>query len=251
LQNYPNLEYIIIDGGSTDNTLEIIKKYEPWITFWVSEPDHGQSHAINKGFNKCTGEYVNWISSDDLLCKDALSNLAPELVKKGRSFYIGKGIRIDEKSQVIDEIKPSEIKKFEELIDIRNFWRKGNSICQQGTLYPLDEVIKAGCLNEKNHFTMDYELWGKLLMSGIPVIKCSFPIGMFRWYKGQKTSRTTKVTRSLTRTACSLVRKHKNLPTFKKCNLIILVWQYKILFFYQSLRSFIGVRRRLRSLMHG
>ena len=58
LQNYPNLEYIIIDGGSNDNTLEIIKKYEPWITYWISEPDKGQSDAINKGFQKATGYMV-------------------------------------------------------------------------------------------------------------------------------------------------------------------------------------------------
>lgn len=55
LQNYPNLEYVIIDGGSTDNSVEIIKKYEPWLTYWVSEKDQGQSHAINKGFEKHVG----------------------------------------------------------------------------------------------------------------------------------------------------------------------------------------------------
>ena len=66
LQNYPNLEYIIFDGGSTDETVSIIKKYEPWLTYWVSEPDRGQSHAINKGLKKCTGNYFNWINSDVL-----------------------------------------------------------------------------------------------------------------------------------------------------------------------------------------
>ena len=64
-QNYPNLEYIIIDGGSTDNTVEIIKKYESHISYWISEPDKGQTDAINKGFAKCTGEIFNWLNSDD------------------------------------------------------------------------------------------------------------------------------------------------------------------------------------------
>ena len=64
-QNYPNLEYIIIDGGSTDNTVEIIKKYEKHLSYWVSEPDKGQTDAINKGFAKCTGDIFNWINSDD------------------------------------------------------------------------------------------------------------------------------------------------------------------------------------------
>ena len=60
-QNYPNLEYIIIDGGSTDNTVEIIKKYEKHLKFWVSEKDKGQANAINKGLQYCTGEIFNWI----------------------------------------------------------------------------------------------------------------------------------------------------------------------------------------------
>src|SRR5881392_2746444 len=65
LQGYPNLEYVIIDGGGTDNTGEIIKKYEPWITYWESEKDRGQSHALNKGFKKATGDILAWLCSDD------------------------------------------------------------------------------------------------------------------------------------------------------------------------------------------
>jgi len=64
-QNYPNLEYIIIDGGSSDQTVDIIKKYEKYISYWESVPDKGQTDAINKGFSKCTGEIFNWINSDD------------------------------------------------------------------------------------------------------------------------------------------------------------------------------------------
>ena len=75
LQNYPNLEYIIIDGGSTDNTVETIEKYEQYITYWVSEPDRGQSHAINKGFARCTGEIMAWLNSDDLYLPSALKSL--------------------------------------------------------------------------------------------------------------------------------------------------------------------------------
>jgi len=75
LQGYPNLEYIIIDGGSTDETLEIIKKYEPWLTYWESKPDSGPASAINKGIQKCTGEWFNWINSDDLLLPKSLLTL--------------------------------------------------------------------------------------------------------------------------------------------------------------------------------
>ena len=76
LQGYPNLEYIIIDGESTDNSIEVIKKYEPWLTYWVSEPDRGQTHAINKGLEKATGEIFNWINSDDILMPGALFAIA-------------------------------------------------------------------------------------------------------------------------------------------------------------------------------
>ena len=71
LQNYPNLEYVIIDGGSTDETLAILQKYEHWLTYWASEPDHGQSHAINKGFQRCTGTILNWLCSDDILLEES------------------------------------------------------------------------------------------------------------------------------------------------------------------------------------
>ena len=64
-QEYPNLEYIIIDGASTDNSVEIIKKYEQHLAYWVSEPDEGHAHALNKGFSRATGEIMAWINSDD------------------------------------------------------------------------------------------------------------------------------------------------------------------------------------------
>jgi glycosyltransferase involved in cell wall biosynthesis len=79
-QGYPNLEYIIIDGGSTDNTCSIIKKYEDKIAYWVSEPDNGQSDAINKGLKVVSGDIVNWLNSDDELYPNALFNI-------GKAFY--------------------------------------------------------------------------------------------------------------------------------------------------------------------
>jgi glycosyltransferase involved in cell wall biosynthesis len=76
LQGYPDLEYFVIDGGSTDQTLDVIRKYEPWLGHWVSEPDNGQSHAINKGLRQVTGSIWGWINSDDLLMPGSLSLVA-------------------------------------------------------------------------------------------------------------------------------------------------------------------------------
>ncbi len=76
LQGYPNLEYIIIDGGSTDDSVEIIRKYEPWLAYWVSEKDRGQTDAIRKGFDLCTGDLMAYINSDDLYMPYTLTLVA-------------------------------------------------------------------------------------------------------------------------------------------------------------------------------
>ncbi len=162
-QNYPNLEYIIIDGGSTDNTIEIIKKYEQHINWWVSEKDNGQSHAINKGFEMAKGQWGNWINSDDMLAKDALYNLADHLINaKPNTLFIGQCI-ISDKYRTYEKISTSSLSNFEELIDIRDHWRrKGGrqSIGQQNVMFNIDSYRKVGGLKVDNHFTMDMNCGG-------------------------------------------------------------------------------------------
>ena len=249
-QNYPNLEYIIIDGGSTDNTLEIIEKYSEFISYWVSETDRGQSHAINKGLEKCTGEYVNWICSDDVLCKDALRNIAPLLKSGNDILLLGKGFRIDQDSNIIDAISPSRIRDFDNLVDLKNFWRKGSSILQQSSFFPLKAVRKLNYLNEENHYTMDFELWGKLLSAGIKVVQTDISIGMFRWYPGQKTSRQIEVTHSLTKTARRLILENKETPRLSKLNQLKRIMVYKAIYIYKTFRSKIGIKRRIKAITH-
>src|SRR5690554_6525455 len=87
---YSYLEYIIVDGGSTDNSLEVIKKYEKHLHYCVSEPDRGQSHAINKGLKRATGDIINWINSDDYLEPGALKTIAEAFENPDTNVFIGR-----------------------------------------------------------------------------------------------------------------------------------------------------------------
>ena len=251
LQNYPNLEYIIIDGKSTDDSPEIIRKYDPWITYWVSEQDRSQSHAINKGLDRCTGDLGNWICSDDLLCKNALNQFVSNFYSGNLFCYIGKCLLIDKTGKQI-RATTSQIANFEELTDIANHWRKNDSIAQQSVLYPINTVKKIGGLIENNHFTMDYFLWGELLLNNVAIKNIPLQIGIYRWYEGQKTSYVLKVTKSLIKSTLKLISRNYNYSISKKIIAELSVLKYYIFFLYHQFRSYLGVKRRFSSLRkHG
>jgi glycosyltransferase involved in cell wall biosynthesis len=97
LQGYPDLEYIIMDGGSTDDTVEIIHKYEPWVTYWGSQPDKGQADAINKGFARSSGEIIAWLNSDDVYEPESWRKIVRSLLKHpGYQIVHGEAWYIDE-----------------------------------------------------------------------------------------------------------------------------------------------------------
>ena len=97
-QCYPNLEYFIFDGGSTDNSVEIIKKYEKHIDYWVSEKDNGQSHAINKGFERASGDILAWLNSDNMYMPGALFYMAQQMQNVALpAVYYGNCIHIENK----------------------------------------------------------------------------------------------------------------------------------------------------------
>jgi glycosyltransferase involved in cell wall biosynthesis len=248
LQNYPNLEYIIIDGGSTDNTLEIINKYRNWISYWVSEPDHGQSDAINKGFLLSSGIYGNWINSDDILEKDALWTLAQEInLQNGNKVYFGDYKEIDINGK-LKRISRSDIRELEELVDIEGHWRNGksNQIGQQATFFPVTLFREVGMLNADNHYSMDYELWGRFLIAGAQFCSLHNTLGAFRVYEGQKISDRHKTTKSLINTAYRLISDCGYWERSKKKYHRRLVLRYSIKYYYGYVRSIIGIRRKLK-----
>ena len=159
-QNYPNLEYIIIDGGSTDNTIDIIKKYADRITYWVSEPDKGQSNALNKGLEKCTGELFNWINSDDYLEPNALFKLAEAFEKnRGADIFCGYARMFNDTDNVTLLNHRCQIFSNTEQTMVA---QKND---QHGMFYRLGVIKELGGINENLHYVMDLELWFRYLVA--------------------------------------------------------------------------------------
>jgi glycosyltransferase involved in cell wall biosynthesis len=155
-QQYSNLEYIIIDGGSTDKSVEIIKRYEKYLTFWVSEKDKGQSDAINKGLKIATGEIINWINSDDWYNPDTLRRVSNYFeddsvqVVSGRSDVWKEGIFKVCNPGV--DIYPDTEKTIG--------WAR---IDQPETFFRNSAIKKMGLLNPELHYIMDKEWWVRYL----------------------------------------------------------------------------------------
>lgn len=157
-QNYPNLEYIIIDGGSTDESVEIIKKYERYLAYWVSEPDKGQSDALNKGLAKCTGAVFNWINSDDYLEPGALYTVAQAFVNNPHALQVCGYTRLFE-----DGTDKTVLKHRCELFESTEKTIIQQRINQQGAFYNLQTIQQLGNINSTLHYVMDLELWLKFL----------------------------------------------------------------------------------------
>jgi glycosyltransferase involved in cell wall biosynthesis len=105
-QSYPNIEYIIIDGGSTDGSQEIIQRYQQHLKYWISEKDNGQTHAVNKGVEKCEGEIIAYINSDDLYEKDAIRDIVNAYMENGNAaVYYGTCATIDEHGKIVKNYK--------------------------------------------------------------------------------------------------------------------------------------------------
>ena len=116
-QNYPNTELIIIDGGSDDETVDNLKKYDEYITFWVSESDRGQSHAINKGIDRSSGELITWLNADDLFLPNALKGIGKEWTENNKPKWIaGNTIRIDENGDILHKAIEAKNEKVQELV---------------------------------------------------------------------------------------------------------------------------------------
>ena len=164
-QGYKNLELLVIDGGSTDESLAVIRKYESAIEHWVSEPDQGQSDAINKGFAKATGEIVTWLNADDYYLPGALERVAEAYAADPAApFYFGDGLRVDEAGVATSNFFPPDTLRF----DRRALVMGLNYILQPSTFINRRFLEQVGHLDAGLHYGMDSDLWMRLSEVGEP-----------------------------------------------------------------------------------
>jgi glycosyltransferase involved in cell wall biosynthesis len=155
-QDYPKIEYIIVDGGSVDGSLEIIRSYETRLAWWVSEPDEGQTDAINKGFAHARGEIFAWLNSDDTYLPGAIREAVTYLLGHSETGMVyGDANFIDEHGQVTGRFPARQT-------DYRRLRRGFVHIPQQASFFCADLWKKVGPLDPSFYFSMDYDLWVRL-----------------------------------------------------------------------------------------
>ncbi len=155
-QDYPNIEYIIVDGGSTDGSLEIIQKYATRLAWWVSEPDQGQTDAINKGFARARGEVLAWLNSDDTYEPGAVSAAVAYLQAHPEAGMVyGEANFIDEHGRVIGRFNAKQA-------SYRRLRRGAVYIPQQAAFFRASLWQQVGPLDPSFYFAMDYDLWVRL-----------------------------------------------------------------------------------------
>lgn len=208
-QNYPNLEYIIIDGGSTDRTVEIIKQYEHKLTYWISEPDTGPASALNKGFEISTGDVMGWINANDVILPGGL-HLASEIFYKYEfiEWVNGQHTLIDEKGRIVHVKLPVKTAVYSFM-----FGSAFPSIQQESTFWRRNLWNKSGgYLSDNISLAFDFELWIRFFRHA-PLFYTYGLIGAFRHHEGQLSSQIDKY-KQQGKMALEVERKHYRFPPY-------------------------------------
>lgn len=191
-QGYSNTELIIIDGGSNDNSLEILKAYDSHISYWVSEPDQGQSDALNKGFSRATGNLMGWLNADDLYLPGVFAIIADEFeARQSVSVIFGDHLEIDKNDMVTDYMYAFDF-------STKHFIYEGFHLNAQAMFWRSSLFQDFGVFDVRLHRTMDYDM---ILRFGIIAGESVFfrlekPLACFRRHGAQKTQRYDEVVAS-------------------------------------------------------
>lgn len=185
-QNYPNLEYIVMDGGSTDDSVQIIRKYSDYISYWRSEPDAGQASALADGFKRAQGEILCWINSDDMLLPDALWLVQRCFAKHPKNHWlVGSATTIDEEDYVLMYKKAYPV-NFTFMASV------AQGFCQQSCFWRRELYERVGGINPNRRFCMDLDLFVKFAKIASPKW-INEPLGAFRLHADAKTSQLDSV----------------------------------------------------------
>jgi glycosyltransferase involved in cell wall biosynthesis len=179
-QHYPNLEYIIIDGGSTDESVEVIKKYEQHLACWVSEKDRGQAHAINKGFSRATGDILAWLNSDDMYLPGALSYIASRLDTERSELLFGNCLHFVNNEQTA---YGSDVQKAHERINLL----LADYIIQPSSFWTKEAWLKTGPLDETLCFGFDWEWYIRAKKAGVSFKPDKKYLSLYRIHGEHKT----------------------------------------------------------------
>ncbi len=179
-QDYPHIEYIVVDGGSTDDSVEIIQKYADRLAWWVSEKDRGQTDAINKGFARARGQVLAWINSDDTYQPGAVREAVEFLQQNPQvGLVYGDANYIDEHGRVIGRFPAAQT-------DYRRLRQGYVHIPQQAAFFRADLWRKVGPLDDSFYFAMDYDLWVRLAREA-PIVYHPRLWANFRLHSDAKT----------------------------------------------------------------
>jgi glycosyltransferase involved in cell wall biosynthesis len=189
-QDYPSVEHIVVDGASTDETHSILERYRDKLALIISEPDNGQSQAINKGMSKATGEILTWLNSDDLLAPGALAAVALAF-DLNRADMISGTCRLYRDGRLLDQhvaACPDGPLPLDDLLDLDHGWTAGEFFRQPEVMFTREIWLRAGAhLDEGLFYSMDYELWLRFSRAGACLHVIGRPLAWFRVHEQQKT----------------------------------------------------------------
>lgn len=184
-QEYPNLEYMIFDGGSNDNSLEIIKKYESKLRFWISEKDNGQADAINKGLKRATGEWIAFLNSDDLYCPNTFSSLVSASIKNPDSRWIVGNTEIFGSNNTVYRIRSLDIKTHTKPFQWIIYDAESP---QPSTFLHRDLVSSVGLFSSQLHYAFDTDYWFRAHLKGFKPLGINETWARFRFHEQSKTA---------------------------------------------------------------